>query len=142
MSAIHTRLDAFLRVVELDEQEATAVHAGALRELFASRTRTEEIRDELRRERQARGRIDEWVVVELQQQRLVEALRASEERTKRAEQLEQEKRHELSIAHRKAESIRRAIERLRGEQARELTRKEMQELDAIAISRFHRSATG
>jgi len=142
MSALHTRLDAFLRVVELDEQAATSAHAASLRDLFTARARVEELRAELQRDRRARGRIEEFMVIELERQRLVEGLRAAEALIAKAEKLEQEKRQELSVAHRKAESIRRAIERLRGEQIREINRKEVRELDEIAISRHQRAATG
>ncbi len=139
MSALRTRLDSFLRVVELDEDAAAVAHAAAVRELLAARERSDALRAELRRDGRARGPSQEWMVAELERQRLVEALAVSEAKAARALAVEQERRSELAQAHQKAESIRYAIERLREEQVRLRDRLERRESDELAVLRHRRT---
>ena len=140
MSALRTRLDSFLRVVELDEDAAAVAHAASVRELLAARTRSDELRAELRRDGRARGPSQEWMVAELERQRLVEALVASEAKAARALAVEQERRSELALAHQKAESIRHAIARLREDQIRLRDRLEVRESDELAVLRHRRAS--
>jgi flagellar biosynthesis chaperone FliJ len=139
MSLHKTRLDSFLRVVELDEDAAAVAHAAVSRELLLAHARSEDLRRELRRDGRARGPSSEWMVLEMERQRLVEALKVSELNIARITRLEQEKLRALTAAHQKAESIRNAIDRLRGEQVRELSRRESKETDELAIARHRRA---
>ena len=63
------------------------------------------------------------------------------ERLAGAVKAEQGKRVEMNAAHQKAETIRHAIERLRGEIVRDLTRKDQRESDEIAVIRHRRVAS-
>jgi hypothetical protein len=139
MSALKTRLDGFLRVVEIDEDAAGVAHAGSVRELNAARGRCEELRLELRKDGPKRGTSQEWMMVELERQRLVETLKFQEQQQARCEKAEQMKRQALAVAHQKAESIRHAIDRLRGEQIRAINKREQVEQDDLAIQRHRRT---
>ena len=137
-----TRLDSFLRVVELEEDAAAVAHAQSQRELQAQQERVAALRAQLERDARKRARQEEWMVIELERQRLADQLRQAEQKRLALEKAEQEKRAALSAAHQKAESIRHAIERLRGEALREANRKELRESDELALSRHRRAANG
>ncbi len=142
MSAPKTRLDSFLRVVELDEDAAAIAHAQSLRELQEQRDRVAALRAQLERDARKRARQEEWMVIELERQRLADQLKQAEQKRLALEKAEQTKRAELSAAHQKAESIRHAIDRLRGEALREATRRELRESDELALQRHRRVANG
>jgi flagellar biosynthesis chaperone FliJ len=137
---IRTRLDAVVEVKEREEDKAATVLARAEVAAQAASQKAVEARQLAMRDFRARNDIAQWEMMELAHHRALSEARKAEKEAERLRQAATTARTGYTVAHQKAEVVRRVADHRREEAAAALNRAEDKENDDAATLMFSRKA--
>ncbi|MBL8957745.1 MAG: hypothetical protein JNK82_43620 [Myxococcaceae bacterium] len=138
MDSSSTRLDTVKWWRGRQELDARKAHSDAQAEEQQARAREQQLREALAKETRAQGNSALWELSDLSRAAEEKKLKAAAEVTAKAAKRTGEKHALHVVAHQKLKAVEKVVESLIEEARQESARKEMRDLDELAVLRFAR----
>ena len=138
MDSSSTRLDTVKWWRGRQELDARKAHTDAQAEERAAREKEQKLREALAKETRSQGNSALWELSDLSRAAEEKKLKAAAELTVKAEKRAGEKQALHVAAHQKLKAVEKVVEKLIDEARQESQRKELRDLDELAVLRFAR----